>query len=158
HRARIWVEQAERDLAIGLDPGQQASQPAPVAQAAEALSSDPAPGDDSLVRRRRADAERATYEAEAARRRLAVDEGRWLDAAEARRAWAQELAKLITEIEVWLGNTLAHELAAQFGGDWKAQASAIRAAWRAHRGTIADGAEAEVAQREAAPPPRQVTG
>lgn len=164
-RARIWVERAEADLAIGLDPAQQSAQERPIVPsqapppepgaalvgAASAAAGAPQPQDainDDLARKRRADADRAEHDAEAARRKNAVDEGRWIEAADARRAWGQELSRLIADQETFLGNALAHELADRYGLDWKQLSVEIRSAFRSYRMTAADRAASELAERE----------
>jgi len=60
-----------------------------------------------MARRAKADADRAEYEAEAARRKLMVDEGRYVVAEDAARAWTRELTKLISDVETFLSTTLA---------------------------------------------------
>jgi hypothetical protein len=135
--ARIWVEQADADLVRSLDPAQQAAQDNPIGSAqappiggatlprsAAAPGASPLPqapmvdrmlpaaADEEMLRRRRkADAEKAEHDAEAARRKLALDEGRWVDAAEALSTWTAKLAAIISETETYLTNTLARELA-----------------------------------------------
>jgi len=145
NRARIWVEQADADLARSLDPVQQDRLAQPVATTAAAAERDES---DDIARRRKADADRAESEAELARRKLALDEGRWIDAAEARRAWGRELSTIVTETETFMTNTLAHRLADAHGLDWKEVSSEIRRAWRAFRTGTAD--EAAARQLEAA--------
>jgi hypothetical protein len=144
--AKIWVEQADADLARSLDPSQQVSQlhsavspalllPAMTSTANRNGATQAADGgrEGDMARRAKADADRAEYEAEAARRKLAVDEGRWVDAQEAARAWGYELARLMTEVETFLFASLARELAEQHGLDWKALGADIRVRWRAFR-------------------------
>lgn len=158
-RARIWVERADADLARSLDPGQQAAQAHPIEGA---IMTPPAPpraslaatttpvgedlADDFVRRRRKADADRAEHEAEMARRKLAVDDGRWIDAAAAQRAWSAELAKLLAGVDTFLGNRLAHAIADRFGLDWKELAVLLRQEFRRHRDGVADEAEAVIDQ------------
>lgn len=137
-RARIWVEQAERDLEIGLDPGQQSAQALPAASVE----------DEDLRRRRRADADRAEHDAEAARRRLAVDEGRYVLAHEAAREWTRALSKLISEIETFLSTTLARGLADKHGLDWKELTVDMREKFRLFRGGLSEEARARRAAIE----------
>lgn len=156
-RARIWLEQADRDLEVSLDPAQQAAQPAPVASSASAepglalrpgnaASSD----DEDLRRRRKADADRAEHEAEQARRRLAIDEGRYIIAEDAARAWGRELARLMSDTETFLFSTLAREIAAAHGLDWKALAVQMREAFRKFRTVVSDDARTRREQLEPA--------
>jgi hypothetical protein len=162
HHARIWVEQADADLTRSLDPGQQAAQERPIESASApviesapldaqrpapppANADRPATDDQALRRRRIADAEKAEYEAEAARRKLAIDEGRWVDAAAAQREWAAELTKVVSETETYLTNTLAREIADELRCDWKVLAARIRDGYRGFRATVSD----EAARRNA---------
>jgi hypothetical protein len=150
-RARIWLEQAERDLELGLDPAQDAAQPVPVLGSPTLALQSPRVGagqgdDEDIRRRRKADADRAEHDAEAARRRLAIDEGRWVSADEAARTWARELARLIADTETFLFTTLARELAQRHGLDWKTIAVEIRELFHKHRATASEDA---AARREA---------
>lgn len=142
-RARIWVEQAERDLEVNLDPGQQSAQLVPVT-ASPALDPGYRPtggaDDEDLKRRRKADADRAEHDAEAARRKLAIDEGRYIVAEDAAREWGRTLAKLMSEIETFLSTTLAREIAEKHGLDWKALTVEMREKFRLFRGNISDAA------------------
>jgi hypothetical protein len=178
HHARIWVEQADADLLRSLDPAQQAAQENPIGVAAVALPNgvatlpqsaaapgaparglspsvdkSAAPTDDEMLRRRRkADAEKAEHDAEAARRKLAIDEGRWVDAAEALRTWTAKLAAIISETETYLTNTLARELADEFRSDAKTLAARIRDRYREFRSRVADdAANAQAADRARVP-------
>jgi hypothetical protein len=165
--AKIWVEQAERDLAASLDPSQQVIQAAPIlAQAQAPLPDLPlvAPGDApsagtpalrpaaatdremDLARRTKADADRAELDLEAARRKMAIDEGRYVVAEDAARAWGKELARFIADTETFLSSTLARELAASHGLDWKALSVEIREKFRGFR---AETSEEARARREA---------
>lgn len=155
-RARIWVEQADADLARNLDPSQQSYQAHPVSGSAPSPPPSDAPlplvvaparqrggsneDDDDLRRRRKADADKAEHDAEAARRKLAIDEGRWLDAADARREWSKELSALVSATETFLFTTAARHLAEEYGLDWKELATKLRALYRQHRGQIASEA------------------
>lgn len=168
NRARIWVEQADADLARNLDPAQQAAQAVPIAPRL-ADAPQPAPeqsnvfelrpsaravqaamDDEDVRRRRRADADKAEHDAEAARRRNAVDEGRWMDTAAAQREWARELARIISDIETFLASTLARDLAEKHGLDWKELSVELRRAFRSHRSVAADGAGREREEAEQA--------
>jgi hypothetical protein len=159
--ARIWVEQAEADLTASLDPSQQFANPHPAnmrttflplstAQpaaidverpAAKVPSATSGTGAASeleydLARRRKADADRAEHEAEGARRKLLVDEGRYVVAEDAAREWTRVLTKLISDIETFLSTTLARHLAEKHGLDWKALTVEIREKFRLFRGGI----------------------
>jgi hypothetical protein len=170
-RARIWVEQADRDLALRLDPSQQAAQAQPVMPATVPLAPSEQPAnlplelpqqshpfhsgaggqntdDADLRRKRKADADRAEHDAEAARRKNALDEGRWIDAAEAAREWGRELARIRTETETFLFTTLARSLGDRFGLDWKAVAVLMRDQYRAHCQGVVDEALSHVERRE----------
>lgn len=146
-RARIWVEQAEADLAVSLDPAQQAAQdvPAtlPTTPTAPEASLQPrltSTDDEDLRRRRKADADRAEHEAEQARRRLAIDEGRYILADEAARTWGRELARLMSDIETFLFSTLARKIADRHGIDWKELAVQMRESFREFRAGVSDDA------------------
>jgi hypothetical protein len=155
HRARIWVEQADYDLAMRLDPSQQSAQPNPVGgsagppiapsaeQQSPPLLKRPANDDDEdLRRRRRADADKAEHDAEAARRRNAVDEGRWILADDAMRAWGKELSRLVADTETFLYQTVARDLAEKHGLDWKTVSAELRALYRKYRATTSEDAKA----------------
>lgn len=171
--ARIWLERAEADLTRTLDPAQQAAQESPILGPVPGIV--PTPGDvraavqapalprltpvagsttddEDLRRRRRADADKAEHDAEAARRKLAVDEGRWVDAGEAARLWGRELAKLTADTETFLFTTLAREIAQRHGLDWKALAVEIRELFHKHRSTASEDARMrrEAIEREVA--------
>lgn len=154
-RARIWVEQAERDLARSLDPSQQIAQERPISLTAPAASGEAwaapvaAPQsslpvqaeDEDLRRRRRADAETAEHNAEFARLRNEKEAGRWVVAAEAQKAFARKLSEFTGEVETWATQKLARELADRHGLDWRKISADVRAAWRTFRGEEADAAE-----------------
>jgi hypothetical protein len=145
-RAKIWVEQAEADLARNLDVEQQDRQAAPVLPVA--VASVPI-GQDDISRRRKADADAAELAAEERRRKLAADSGRWIEADAARKEWAQELTRIVSDMEIFVTNTLAVEIAGQFGLDGKAVAVAMRDQFRAYREAVADTAGAKVEERQA---------
>ena len=161
HRAQIWVEQADADLARSLDPAQQAAQEHPIVgaimrsvdapPAAEAAASNVVPlrrpgmeDDEDLRRRRKADADKAEYDAEAAKRKLAVEEGRWIDAAVAQKTWAAELAHALSDIETFLTGTLARKIADEHHLDWKPLAAMMRDEFRDHRQSVSTAAEKAV--------------
>jgi hypothetical protein len=162
--AKIWVEQADADLAASLDPSQQVIQAAPILPSARPAPPDlPLASDDAapiapttarqpqpaqtdreadLARRTKADADRAELDLEMARRKMAVDEGRYVEASDAARSYGRELAKLLSETETFLFSTLAREIANAHGIDWKTLAVAMRDSYRKFRGTVSDDARA----------------
>lgn len=168
-RARIWVEQANDDLARSLDPSQQLAQEHPVLpdvaaplapQAGPAdnvlpFGRSPAAGaatqrDDDLRRRLAADATRAEQEAIAATRKNAIEEGRWGDVGALKREFAKQLAKQVSDTETFLFNTLAHKIADENGLDWKPLAVLMRAQFHLFRASAGEDAVNELKQREAA--------
>jgi hypothetical protein len=147
-KSKIWLERAEADLRAHLAPGSQVSRERPIAVGAPKADGLPAPVDD-LARRRKADADRAEADAIAAQRKNAVDEGRWIEQAAAARTWARELSKLLSDIETFLGTTLARALVdggyCRPGLSWKELSVAIRAAWRGNRAAVATDAGGRIA-------------
>lgn len=150
-RARIWVEQAERDLARNLDPSQQIAQDRPISLAAPAPEPSPPPAalppqpaqaeDEDLRRRRRADADAAEHAAQFARLRNERETGRWVEAAEVRKLFSRELSDFVTETETWAAQKLARGLADKYALDWRTLSADIRAAWREFRTGEAEEAE-----------------
>jgi hypothetical protein len=161
HRAKIWVEQAERDLAASLDPSQQVIQVAPILAQAQAPLPDlplvpsgevppAAPSairptvmtdrEMDLARRTKADADRAELELEITRRKMAADEGRYVEAAEVARIHGRELAKLLSETETFLFSTMAREISNTHGIEWKTLAVAMRDSYRRFRAGVSDDA------------------
>lgn len=163
--AKIWVEQAEADLAASLDPSQQAAQFAPVLPGRVAdfdQGLQPSAGAElplfrsvaadrelDLARRAKADADRAEHDAEAARRKLLVDEGRYVLAEDAAREWGRELARLMSEIETFMASTLSRDLAEKHSLDWKVLTVEMREAFRQFRFGVSEGART---RREALEP------
>jgi hypothetical protein len=165
-RARIWVEQADRDLARFLDPSQQAAQPRPIDQAAAApppggdlfgapgTTSPAAASGDDIARKRRADADSAELAAERARRLAEVESGRWVEAAEAKKQWGAELTKVITELETFIGTALPKAIADHIeGADWKTISVIARQEYRKYRAGVADRYQKQLAARTPAPAP-----
>lgn len=147
-RSRIWVEQADADLLRNLDVGQQTAQTNPIMPSGSAPDLlHPATrvaytdDEENVRRKRKADADRAEEEAEAARRRNLVDAGRWIDAAEAKRVWTGEFARELAEIETFLFTTLSKQHADRHGLDWKRISVEFRADFRAHRSKSADSTQ-----------------
>lgn len=158
--ARIWLERAEADLAASLDLSQQLVQASPILPGAvspqitpdlperasapatprPATSSLPSERELDLGRRAKADADRAEHDAEAARRKLLVDEGKYIVAEDAARIWGRELAKLMSEIETFMSSTLSRELAERHGLDWKALTVEMREAFRKFRTGVSEDA------------------
>lgn len=161
--AKIWVERAEADLAASLDPSQQAAQaspilgssatPTPMNDLERRIGAAPANGGSNLsererdlARRAKADADKAECDAEAARRKLALDQGRYVLAEEAATAWAREMSKCIGEIDLFIGKTLPQLTAERHNIDWKTLAAQMREDWRDFRMRMSDNAKL---QREA---------
>jgi hypothetical protein len=158
--AKIWVERAQADLAGSLDPSQQLMQDSPILPPAspsatlqiEPDQSKPAPSDVTrpvsadidramdLARRAKADANIAEYNEEAARRKLLVDEGKYIVAEDAAREWARAVAKLMSEIETFMSTTLSRKLAEKHGLDWKALTVEMRNEFRSFRGNLSEDA------------------
>lgn len=142
-RAKIWVERADLDLLRSLDPDQQDRQPAPIVPTPSTVPV----GLDDIARRRKADADAAELAAEERRRKIAADSGRWVEAAEAKRIWAAELTRIKSDLEVFVTNTLAVEIAGQFQLEGKAVAVACREAFRSYCEAVADDAATTVIER-----------
>lgn len=158
--ARIWLERAQADLAASLDPSQQLAQSIPIvistqdssappanelerhAAAAPANSSHLSERERDLARRAKADADRAEYDAEAARRRLAIDEGRYILAEDAAAVWGKQLAGFFGEVENFIGTTLPRNTADRHNMDWKTLSAEFRQDWRTFRAQISDEAKA----------------
>ncbi len=154
--ARIWVQRAKADLARALDPSQQVAQAMPIAFDAREI---PLPDDGpksgaptqtpptsererDLARRAKADADKAEHDEEAARRRLAVDEGRYVLAEEAAAAWGKEISKVLAAIEGFMTMSLPRLLADEIGADWRVISTISRNQWRALRAQLSDDAKA----------------
>lgn len=152
-RARIWLERALSDLTANLDPSQQVSQSRPI-QVAMALSDTSSAGNEpaeparqfelerqrDLARRTKADADRAEHDAEAAKRRNALDEGKYLLAEEAARIWGRELAEFLAKADTFIANSLARKLAENHDLDWKELSAEMREMWRQFRADAANDA------------------
>jgi len=153
--ARIWVQRAKADLARSLDPSQQVAQAMPIAFDAREI---PLPDDGpkssaptqtpptsererDLARRAKADADKAEHDAEAARRRLAVDEGRYVIAEDAAAAWGKEIAKILATIEGFITTGLPRAIADETGADWRTISTISKTSWRALREQIAADAK-----------------
>jgi hypothetical protein len=104
----------------------------------------PAPDDDA--EQPAADANRAEHEAEAARRKLMIDDGKWMNAEDATREWTRGLRQVITGFETFLTVTLARDLANKHQLDLKPLVVEIREAFRKHRGEVSDAAREEAAK------------
>lgn len=160
NRAKIWVEQAERDLAASLDLGQQLAQARPAIPFAatnggacqepfcEPRAGDPAADSAAAIqgyaeRERRARAIKAEEDALAAQLRNAKEEGRWIEAHKAEQAWGRHLARLLADFDGFLTGPLARELAEAHGLDFKALAVEIREIARRYRTQIAERAAEE---------------
>ena len=158
--AKIWVERADADLAQSLDPAQQVIQRFPVLpNGAAPPTATQAPPDQSppdvprsassdreldLARRAKADADKAEHDAEAARRKLAVDEGRWMDATAASKEWSRMLSEIVGGFEVFLASTLARDTADRNGLDMKAVSVRFREMFRKHRAGVSAALASDV--------------
>lgn len=116
HRARIWLEQAEADLAASLSPNQQWSKDFPANErtslfpASDTTAPEPVPVSDlelDRARRAKADADKAEYDAEVVRRRLLLDNGRFV----LTRDVVAQTGKITTRMMTFFENALV-ELAA----------------------------------------------
>lgn len=145
-RAKIWVEQADRDLTASLDADQQDRQAAPVMPVAALPSASLPVAIDDIARKRKADADAAELVAEERRRKQAADSGKWVEAEAARKTWAQELTRLVSDMEVFVTSTLATEIAGQFQLDAKQVAVACREHFRSYREGVADTAATQIAE------------
>jgi hypothetical protein len=161
-RARIWVERADADLAGSLDPSQQAAQARPIQvsipfERESAAASEGAISPETsalrelerqrhadLARRAKADADSAEHEAEAKRRRNALDEGKYVLAEEASRTFARQLAETTAKTDTFIVNRMARDTAEKFNLDWKEVSAFFREQWRAFRASVA--AEARTAR------------
>lgn len=150
-RARIWVEQADADIARNLDPSQQVAQDRPVSpsigESAPSITQD----DEDLRRRRKADADRAEHDARFAQLKTEREAGRWIDAAEAKQAWGKELSDLMVEIDTFVTSVLPRAVADEFDLTAGQVAVVIRNLWRDRRKISADAAaarEAEATQQD----------
>lgn len=140
------------DLSATLDPSQQVSQERPFqgpitipasayVDPAEqrAVPSDPivnpimAEREKDQARRAKADADKAEHDAEAARRKLALDEGKYVVAEEAAASFGREMAKFIGDTELFIINHLAREIAESNNLDWKSVSAQAREAYRRFR-------------------------
>jgi hypothetical protein len=111
----------------------------------------PLSDDDANLRRiRAANADKAEHDAEAARRKNALDEGRWVEAAAVQQSFGRQLSKMIAEFETFLGNTLPKAIGEKHGIDWKTLSAEIRSEFRKHRQTAAEAAKADREEREQA--------
>jgi hypothetical protein len=168
--AKIWVQRAEADLASTLTPNQQWGREFPVLAPKPGAEVAPLPpilpwlappraetsipagdGGDDFRRRRKADADRAEFEAEAARRRNERDTGRWMDRAGAELAWAEGMQRIVDATEIFILRRIPQFLAEQYGLDHAAVAQRVEQLFEAHlRGNISvperrHGFEAELA-------------
>ena len=135
--ARIDVAEAERQLAMTLDPGQQMARGGrPVASALPPAGAADLPASNAVARYQEARAVSAEIEAERQRRRQEEERGLYMQTAAARDAWSKELAALVQALDGWLPD-LAQELAAAAAAgepmDAKALTVRLRNAWRAFR-------------------------
>jgi hypothetical protein len=150
--ARIWVERADADLAERLNPARQLDRERPAIPVARPIDPgwqqaaggvEPNPAGDFLVRRNMAQADKAVYDAEAARRKLEVDAGRWVEREAMERTFGRILQRELGNIEQFMTNALPQALESKFGVAWKEISIAIRDEWRDYRGEAAKKLAAE---------------
>lgn len=150
---KIDRDRALADLAASLDPGQQAAQTSPIIGSSTISTearSDPivnpimAEREKDQARRAKADADRAEHDAEAARRKLALDEGKYVVAEEAAASFGREMAKFISETELFINN-LARRIAENHNLDHKQITAFAREDYRKFRGEYSADAGARLA-------------
>ncbi|RJF81117.1 hypothetical protein D3877_12910 [Azospirillum cavernae] len=138
--AKINVEEADRQLGVTLDLGQQMAQQA-LRPSPPSPPSFRSPEDDHAARYQKARADSAEIDAERARRRDQAERGLYLETDAARAAWAKELGGLLTAMDQWISD-LAPALAATPSRDPKELAVLLRQRWREFRQQQADQARA----------------
>lgn len=144
-RAKIWLEQAEADLARSLDEGQQLAQEKPAnIGPAPALE----PEDETLRRTREARMRQAESDALLAELKTQKESGRWIEAHRAQQEWGRELARIMTDTETFIVQTLAREMADEFGLNWKQLAVFARDRWHKHRRGAAELARSNIGQQQ----------
>jgi hypothetical protein len=134
----INVALADQQLADLLDPAQQQGQSRPIAAGDEvddqilgtSLKADEAGS--ATKRYLDAKAEEKELEVERRRRQLKSESGAWLDAEDAKRVFARELAGVFTDIEAEL-TTIGTDLADKFNVEPRALTLELRARFNAFR-------------------------
>ena len=131
--AKINVAEAERQLGVTLDLGQQMARGGrPTASAAAPLS----PEDDHQARYQKARADSAEIEADRARSRQMAERGIYTLTEASRTAWSKVLSDLLHAVDQWLSDTaerLSAHIASGNGTDAKALTVFLRQEWRAFR-------------------------
>jgi hypothetical protein len=113
-RARIWVEQADRDLARRLDPGQQDAQEHPiVADASSSLSNGSSGGLEVVDEVRQARLDQLRLQNQKLAEDAALRAGRYILAADVTRELGRSNAMLMSMWDGWLSE-LCQTLAGQF--------------------------------------------
>jgi hypothetical protein len=120
---KIWVEQAEAELLVALDPQQPASSERDISVASAA----------ALLRRRVADAGRAEEARIAAHRENAIHDGRWVEVAGIEKAYGKKFAEFLQAADYTIIERAAKEIAGEFGLDWRLVSVVLRRVWRQFR-------------------------
>ena len=90
-------------------------------------------------------ARQAGYDADLSQLKLERESGRWVEAHKAQAAWGRELARIRAEMESFLANRMAREVADEMGLDWKQLAVMFREKYQGFCRTEAERAAATVA-------------
>jgi hypothetical protein len=90
-------------------------------------------------------ARQAKYDADLSQLKLERESGRWVEAHKAQQAWGRELARLRGEIESFIVNRMAREVADELNLDWKVLAVLFREKYQGFCRTEAERAAATVA-------------
>ena len=69
----------------------------------------------------------------AAARKNAIEAGKWIEAEEAAKVWAEELQRVIIETETFVVTTMSRDIADAYGLDWKELSLRMRGLFRSHR-------------------------
>lgn len=120
----------------------------PAGASALPLEAAAGPASDAAARLQLLKVEQAERDAQRDRERLAAEAGRYVDAAEARKAWTREASAFVGEIERWILGDVGELLAARLGCDRAEVKALLRQAWRERRLALAS----EAASRAAAEP------
>jgi hypothetical protein len=130
----VRVPEADAEVAANLNPAQQFAQPNPLvavtAENAEKIAAAIAP--DANRRYLEAKATEKEIDVEAAQRKMRADTGRWIEAAQARRVWAREVAEVFVAHDAWMSD-VAQSIAAEFTIDQKALTVLLRKKYREFR-------------------------
>lgn len=150
--AKIDVAEAERQLGLTLDPGQQMARGGrPVASGMPPAGGGDAPSNNAVERYQLARAINAEIETERARRKEEAERGNYMETAPARDAWSKELSGFIQAVDMWfpdVAELLAAETTQGVVLDAKAITVHLRRSWRSFRAKRSDLA---ASARDAAP-------